>query len=96
MAKVKTKPHPPLATRIVAALKDGLKTSGFAVEGVEVEAIKGTKVLRVTVVARGFDKLWVTERQDLVWRILNQALTRDEQLRISMVVTLSPSEVVGV
>jgi hypothetical protein len=96
MAKVKNSPRPSLADRVVTALKAGLKTSGFAVEGVEIEPIKGTRLFRVTVVARGFDKIWVTERQDLVWRILDQSLSPEEQLRISMVVTLSPSEVVGV
>jgi hypothetical protein len=96
MAKVKDTPRPSLPDRVISALKAGLKTSGFAVEGVEIEPIKGTKLFRVTVVARGFDKIWVTERQDLVWRILDQSLSPAEQLRISMVVTLSPSEVVGV
>jgi hypothetical protein len=46
-------------------------------------------------VARGFEQVNHTERQDVVWRILNRALTPDEQLRVSMVVTLTPKEMAG-
>jgi hypothetical protein len=96
MAKVINKTRQTLVNRVVAALKAGLTTSGFAVDGIETEPIKGTRLFRVTVVARGFEKIWVTERQDLVWRILDQTLTKPEQLQISMIVTLAPSEAVGV
>jgi hypothetical protein len=44
------------------------------------------------VVAAGFKKLWHSERQELVWRIANRALSRDEDLRISMILTLTPEE----
>ena len=32
------------------------------------------------------------ERQDLVWKVLDGVLTKDEQLAISMIVTLTPEE----
>jgi hypothetical protein len=96
MPKMKAKPRTSLATRVAAALKSGLKLAGFAVEQIETQPIRGTKLFRVTLVAKGFEKLWTTERQDLVWRILNQSFNREEQLQISMIITLSPGELAGV
>jgi hypothetical protein len=90
------KQSPVLRDRVVAVLKQGLKRAGFGVDAIETEPIKGTKLFRVTLIAKGFEKIWVTERQDLVWRILNRELTPDQQLRISMVLTLAPSEAVAV
>jgi hypothetical protein len=85
-----------LARRVAASLRNGLDGAGFPVEAIETEPIKGTKLFRVTLVAKGLDKLWVSERQDLVWRMLAQSFSAQEQMRISMVVALAPPEVVGV
>jgi len=72
----------------------GLKTAGIAAR-VVVEHVPGTKLHRVFVVATAFARLRPAERQDLVWRIADQALTPDERLRISMIYTVTKSELPG-
>src|SRR5690349_21798314 len=89
---IRRKPRSTLADRVVSALKSGLKTAGFTVTAIQTEPIKGTKLFRVTLIAKGFEKIWHTERQDLVWRILQHVITPEEQLHISMVLTLAPTE----
>jgi hypothetical protein len=92
MAKIKVQDK--LPGRVASVLEKDLKAAGFSVEAIETEPIKGTKLFRVTLIAKGFEKIWVTERQDIVWRILQESFTKAERLRISMVVTLAPSEAV--
>jgi hypothetical protein len=94
MAKIKVQDK--LPGRVASVLEKDLKAAGFSVEAIETEPIKRTKLFRVTLIAKGFEKIWVTERQDIVWRILQESFTKAERLRISMVVTLAPSEAVGV
>ena len=96
MPKVKAIPMAKLAERVAAVLKADLKSAGFPVIAIETEPLKGTKVFRVTLIAKGFEKIWLTERQDIVWRILQESFTKEERFRISMVVTLAPTEAVAV
>jgi hypothetical protein len=95
MVRVASTSQKVLAERIAEALKSGLATAGITLEEIETEPIRGTKLIRVTLVAKGFERVNHTERQDIVWRILNRTLTPDEQLRVSMVVTLTPKELAG-
>ncbi len=88
MAKVK---EVTLASRLRDSLVEGLKTAGIRAT-VEIERVQGTKLHRVFVVADAFAKLRPSERQDLVWRIANQALTAEEQLQISMIYTVTKGE----
>jgi hypothetical protein len=94
---VKTKPQSrkSFARRVVAALRKGLATAGVAIDEVETEPIRGTRLIRVTLLSRGFEHVNPLERQTLVWRILNQVLTPEERLQLIMVLTLTPSELVG-
>ncbi len=62
---------------------------------VTIESIPGTKLHRVTVIAAKFAKLRFSERQAVVWRIIDQVLQKDEQVYVSMVYTLTPSEASG-
>lgn len=90
MAKVKTAKIG-FEQRLAAALKDGLKLGGIAAS-IVTQAIPATKLVRVLVTAPQFSKLRPSERQDLVWRIVSQHFTPDEQLQISMIVTLTGAE----
>jgi hypothetical protein len=54
--------------------------------------VKGTRLIRVFVVTDTFAKLRASERQDLVWRIIDRQFSPDEQLRVSMVYTVTPEE----
>jgi hypothetical protein len=86
MAKVAT-----FATRLRDELIRGLKTVGINAT-VDIERVLGTQLHRVFVVADAFAKLRPAERQDLVWRIADQALSPDERLRISMIFTVTKNE----
>lgn len=89
MAKVAT-----FANRLRGGLIQGLKTAGIAAT-VDIERVQGTKLHRVFVVADAFAKLRPSERQDLVWRIADQSLTPEERLQISMIFTVTKSELPG-
>ncbi len=90
MAKINV-PEPPFIERLKKALIDGLATAGIEAE-VETEPVQLTKLYRVSVIAWGFKHMPPSERQDFVWKIAGNALDREEQLRISMIVTLTPDE----
>jgi hypothetical protein len=75
-------------------LTDQLKNVGIDAK-VAVEAVPTTRLYRVMVQAPKFKALKHTERQDLVWRIAERVLSPEEQLRISMIVTLTPKEATG-
>jgi hypothetical protein len=83
-----------LKARVRHALEEGLAVGGITAK-VSTEAIKGTKLTRVMVTAPQFKSLRPSERQDLVWRIMGDTFQRDEQLRISMIMTLTPDELAG-
>ena len=78
--------------RLKRALVEGLGVAG--VDDVEVlaESIPGTHLHRITVVSEKFRQLQFSERQDLLWRIIRQRLTPEQELRISMILTLTPDD----
>lgn len=84
----------PFAARLRQVLVDDLKTAGINAE-VRTEAVPTTKLHRVLVTARQFKQLPPSERQDLVWRIVGRHFNQEEQLLISMIVTLTPDEMAG-
>ncbi len=90
MAKVKSK-RQSFPKRIERSISEGLATAGIDAE-VETERVRGTRLHRVLTVARQFEHLRPSERQDLVWRIIKQHFSPEEQLRISMILTLTPDE----
>ena len=92
MARVK---KPPLfLTRLAKALVDDLGANKIKAE-VATEPVPTTSLYRVTVVAPKFKALKHSERQNLVWRIAENTLSPDEQLRISMILTLTREELEG-
>jgi hypothetical protein len=92
MAKVKR--PPPFLTRLEQALVDDLKANQIKAD-VDIEAVATTRLYRVTVVAPKFKALKHSERQSLVWRIAEKTLSPEEQLRISMILTLTREEAEG-
>ncbi|HMN40664.1 MAG TPA: hypothetical protein PKE29_07435 [Phycisphaerales bacterium] len=95
MAVKKTRTRSPaFIARVRNALMQDLARAGIAAE-VTVEPIRGTKLHRITVIAGKFAKLRFTERQAVVWKIIDQVLDKKDQLFISMVLTLTPSEASG-
>ena len=93
MAKVKTtKTLSP--DRLRRALKQGLAVGGIRATA-RIEHVQGLRLHRVLVTAKEFDKLDPSERQNLVWRIIDQQFSQEEQLQIAMVLTLTPDELNG-
>jgi acid stress-induced BolA-like protein IbaG/YrbA len=80
------------ADRVKKTLKADLGKSGLEVD-VQTEAIPNTRLHRVIIVSRQLQELGPAERQDLVWRIMGEHFSRDEQLRVSMILTLAPDEI---
>jgi len=89
MAEVKTLPA--FLTRLGDALVDTLKANRIDAE-VQFEPIRTTRLYRVCVTAPKFKAMTHSERQSLVWRITERALSSDEQMRISMILTLDGSQ----
>jgi hypothetical protein len=88
MAKVK-QTRSSFTDELKQVLLDGLKKAGLhAVVGFE--RVPSTKLVRVWVTSAQFKKMMPSERQDLVWRIVGQHFTPDQQLLISMILTLPP------
>ena len=83
-----------LSEQIKKAIKHGLEDGGIAAK-IFIEPISGTKLMRVQVVSPQFAKLLHSERQDLVWRIVSEALKFEERHRISMILPLTPKELIG-
>ena len=92
MAKVTSLPA--FVTQLKKALVDGLKASGIRAK-VHTEPVPTTLLYRVTVVAPQFKAMKHSERQNLVWRIAERTLSPDDQLRVSMILTLTRNEAAG-
>lgn len=89
MPKMKDKPF--FLDRFTTALISSLRKNGIAAK-VDTQKVPTTKLYRVIVLAPKFKALKHSERQNLVWRIADSALSPDEQLHISMILTLTPDE----
>ena len=92
MSKTKVKAPPSFLERLKAALIRALAANDISAK-VRTERVPTTKLYRVAVLAPKFKALKHSERQNLVWRIADSALSPDEQLHISMILTLTPDEV---
>ena len=82
------------AEKLGQVLVQGLGQAGIPAK-VEFEPIPATRLVRVLLTARKFRNLRPSERQDLVWRIVASHFKPDEQLKISMINTLTPEELAG-
>jgi hypothetical protein len=92
MAKVSKRP--PFVTQLRNALVEDLAKAGVRAK-VEIEPVPTTKLHRIYVFAPEFRVLKHSERQDLVWRIADRVLEPNQQLLISIIITLTPDEAKG-
>lgn len=83
---------PAFVRRLKDALTKDLGTAGIRRSKIDFEPVPSTKLYRFVVLAKGFEDMAHTERQDLVWRIADRVLDQDEQLRISMILTMTSDE----
>ena len=81
----------PLATRLREVLVRGLNEVGITAE-IETEPIRGTRLCRALVISPQFEDMWLSERQAVVWDIIGRSFPVEDQIRISIVVTLTPEE----
>ncbi len=89
MSKVK---DAPFLRKLKQSLRSELAAVGIEAK-VHTEAVPTTQLYRVTVVAPQFKVLNHSERQNVIWRIVEKSLSPQEQLRISMIMTLAADEI---
>ncbi len=83
---------PEFVLKLKDALAKNLRKVGILRGKIEFEPVPGTKLYRFVVLAKSFEDMGHTERQDLVWRIADRVLSKDEQLCISMILTMTSDE----
>jgi hypothetical protein len=92
MAEVKTRSRrPKFLDRAIHHLAEGLASLGIDAQ-IDTEPIGGTKLHRVIVVSSDFEQMRHSERQSVCWRIIKRELSEDEELRISMILTVTPDD----
>lgn len=94
MAKVKTR-RVAFGQKLEEKLVSGLRQAGIHVDDCTIEPIRGTRLHRVLLLSKGFRHLTASERQSVVWRIVDAHFSADDQMRISMILTLTPGEADG-
>jgi len=82
---------PPFVEKLTAALRSRLEKAGLNVD-VSSEPVHFTKLYRFYVVSRNFKAMGQQERQKLVWHIVENVLSADEQLHVSMILTVTPDD----
>lgn len=92
--KVRTNDAPKFLAVLKKALVDELGAKGIDAK-VHTEPVPTTQLHRVMVLAPQFEAMRHSERQSLVWRIAERAISPDDQLAISMILTLTPEDVEG-
>ena len=92
MANVKDPPV--FLTQLKKALVDTLQANGLKAT-VKSTRVPTTKLYRLSVRSPQFKAMTPSERQNLVWRIADRAISRDNQMRISMILTLTDDEAKG-
>lgn len=58
----------------------------------EWDVVSGTPHLRVWIYARDFEPYEYTHRQDIVWRAATHEVPRVDLIRVSAIMTLTPTE----
>lgn len=61
---------------------------------VEVERVAPGRY-RFAVVSKKFDRMRPLRRQDLIWQIVDETLTREQVLAISLIVAYAPKDLVA-
>lgn len=82
---------PAFVQNLVDALQNNLAEAGLESE-IKIEPVPGTKMYRFFVVSDGFGAMQHSERQTVVWRIVDRALPQSDALKVSMIMTLTRAE----
>ena len=77
------KSPPDFVDRLNTALVQTLRANGIAAK-VQAEQVPTTKLYRIRVFAPKFKNMMHSERQNLVWRIAERALSQEESTRCSL------------
>jgi hypothetical protein len=88
------KTRPAFLNQLRKAIVDALKANGIQAQ-VRSEPVPTTKLYRVAVLSPQFKAMRHSERQSLVWRITERAISPADQMRISMILTLTTEEAKG-
>jgi stress-induced morphogen len=83
---------PAFVQQLVSALTTTLRGNGLTA-GITFEPVVGTKMYRFYVVSDEFAEMMHSERQSLVWRVVDQALQQADALKVSMILTLTRNEI---
>ncbi len=81
--------------KVKRILRKGLRERGIEHVRIASEPSFGGKMRRFCIVAQDFELLLFSEQQEIVWRILSEALPREELVQITTVLTLTPKEAKG-
>jgi len=92
MAQQKVIQLPQFVTTLLAAIE-----RRFPGCQVDAEPINGGKHgnYRIAIVSGEFEGVGLMDRQELVWSVVEQVLSHDEQRNILMILSLTPSELEG-
>ncbi len=77
--------------KLKASVVDGLDEYGIKAE-VDLEPSGLPGRYRLYVVSKDFAKLQEAERQDVLWRVIKDRWTREDQLRITLSLALTEEE----
>ena len=89
MAQVRSRPRFP--QQVMNVLAKDLQKVGIKAK-IETEPVRLTKLHRFVVLSEQFKNMRPSERQRVVWGIIEREFDPDEQLRISMILTVTPVE----
>lgn len=82
---------PAFVQNLVDAFQKNLGEAGLECE-IKIEPVSGTKMYRFFVISDGFGAMQHSERQTVVWRIVDKALPQSDAVKVSMIMTLTRVE----
>jgi acid stress-induced BolA-like protein IbaG/YrbA len=91
MAQVITVP-PKFGKKLRDVLERGLRERQIDAT-VETERVRNTALYRALVVTPQFEHMYHSERQDIIWRIITEAMSTEELLHISTILALTPDDI---
>lgn len=82
---------PAFVQNLIDALTKNLGEAGLECE-IRIEPVAGTKMYRFFVISDGFAAMQHSERQTVVWRIVDKAIPQSDAVKVSMIMTLTRAE----
>lgn len=87
--------YPALPIRLLptlASIKTDLKDIGIRSVQIHWQPVKGTELHRFLVISPDFSKVRNAERQELVWRVVEKSLPKEQYLQVLSMLTLTVKE----